>query len=171
MKSVLVWILILLVSTIASQVVGGVAVACVSDSKACDATQRVMGIVTDSKIAINGSEKEPNWNVNVWLDERPHWDLTVWFSYEVNGRKYTGQQQWYTISNYKEKAQTERLDYLPGKMQQVYYAPSNPTRSLIEPAKLTIKESDSGFIASGVAGVMGGAAMWVVAWRRKWIMR
>jgi hypothetical protein len=171
MKSILVWSLILLVSAIASLVVGSIAVSCISDGKPCDATQRVTGIITDSKVAINGSEKEPNWVINIWFNQRPHWDLTVWFSYEVNGIRYTGKQQWYTVSNYKEKAQTERLYYLPGKIQNVYYAPSNPTRSLIEPAKLTIKMSDVGFISSGVAGVVVGAGICVFARHRKWIMR
>lgn len=168
MKTWSLWILIFVVSAVASWVAGSVAAICTNEGKTRYTTQQVMGIITYSKVAINGSEKQPGWNVSVWFDERPHWDLTVWFSYEVNGRIYSGKQQWYTDSNYIKNAHMERLNYLPGKKQSVYYDPSYPTRSLIEPTKLSMKESDAEFIASGVGGLLGGTGLLVIAWRRRW---
>lgn len=172
MKAVMVYLLIWLVAGVASCIAGGVSSLYSSEGESYDTKSRwqaVLGTIVDSKVAINEGEEPPNWNVNVWLEQRPHWNMTVWFTYVVKGERYTGEQGWYTDSNHKSKAKQEKTKYATGSAKTVYYDPANPARVVIEPEKPSMGEADRALAAVAVAGLLGALGTWVLAKRRGWV--
>lgn len=130
---------------------------------------QVRGIITDSKVAINGRDEPPNWIITNWFEGRPHWDITGRLTYVVYGVQCTAEQRWYSSSNDRAGAQEERLRYLAGESVTVYYNLENPTRAVIESAKPARKESDVEFTAKCAGSVLGVLGTLILAWRLGWL--
>ena len=108
METVLVTLLSFVVAGLAYGIAGVVASGYSSTDESRDARShwpQVRGIITDSKVAINGRDEPPNWVTTNWSEVRPHWEITVRFTFVVNEVQYAGEQRWYTSSNDKAGVQ------------------------------------------------------------------
>jgi len=81
------------------------------------------------------------------------WLVIVSFEYEVQDKRYSCYQQWYTS---KAETQKELVKYSPGAIVPVYYDPNLPTFGVVEPEKRLFSIADLIFPILIIIPLLGG---------------